>query len=112
MNVSTLLVIFAILFMHWIGDFVLQSRDMATNKSTSNKWLLFHCVAYMLPLMIFGVPYAIVNGVLHFFVDYVTSRMTSERWKENKIHDFFVIVGFDQFIHTVTLILTYVLIIG
>jgi hypothetical protein len=36
----------------------------------------------------------------------VTSRITSRLWQEEREHDFFVVVGFDQLIHQVTLAAT------
>lgn len=103
MSVLTLL---AVVWLHVIADFILQSDYVARNKSKSNKVLLQHVAIYSLPFMILGIPYAIVNAVLHFAVDYVTSRMTSKLYSEGKVHWFFVVIGIDQAIHMSCLILT------
>ncbi len=105
---------------------------MAQNKSTSNKWLGAHVLtycfvfwgAYIIWLLAgglvsshFGVDlphfgtasfgaFILLNGVLHFCTDWVTSRCSKHFWEKKDIHNFFVAIGFDQFIHGVTLILT------
>jgi len=112
MGVGALLVILSLLFLHWLGDFVLQSHKMATNKSTSNKWLGLHCLTYMVPFILIGFKYALVNGMIHFCVDYVTSRKTAKLYAKGDIHNFFVVVGLDQMLHYFTLITTYALMIG
>jgi hypothetical protein len=95
-----------ILFLHWIGDFILQSDWMAKNKSKSNKALLIHTSVYCLPLFIFGWKFALINMILHTITDYFSSRVSSKLYAKNEIHWFFVVVGLDQFIHTACLILT------
>lgn len=110
----TLLIIY-ILFIHFIGDFVLQTNEMATQKSTSMAWLTLHIEAYASAMFVLTLPvlgfsnaiiYTIVNSLAHFLVDAVTSRITSYYWKQNRTHAFFVTIGADQFIHFATLILT------
>lgn len=108
--------ILVILFAHWIADFVLQSHNMAVNKSKSNYWLSMHVLTYtatitgIVGLYIIALTtsfidpvkiavWAIVNGALHWATDYVTSRINSKLWAEGRTHDFFVMVGFDQLIH-------------
>lgn len=43
----------------------------------------------------------------HIATDAITSRINSKLWAAKKVHWFFVSVGFDQWIHFVTLILVY-----
>jgi len=95
-----------VLIGHWIADFICQSDYMARNKSSSNKALGLHILAYTLVMSVFGIKFALVNGAIHFVVDYMTSRITKKLWAKQDVHNFFVVIGFDQLIHTVTLLLT------
>jgi len=97
----------AVLFLHFVGDFILQTDRMALNKSKSNTWLTAHIGAYsILITIVFGPVYAAVNAILHFCTDYVTSRITSYLWKKEERHWFFVTIGADQLIHALCLLWT------
>ena len=85
--------------MHWFADFVLQTDKQAKNKSSSNYFLSMHLLTYTLAMLPLGVRYAVLNGLLHFVVDYCTSRATKHFYKKGDIHNFFVVVGLDQAIH-------------
>lgn len=104
----------ALLALHWIADFVMQSHWQASNKSKSNIALAHHVITYTaflgvaVPGIFFRVDlpaaiFVLVNGVLHFGTDYVTSRITSKLYAKQDWHNFFVVVGFDQLIHQFTL---------
>ena len=104
-----------ILFMHWVADFLCQSRWMADNKSKSYVPLLVHCLVYTLVLsMGLGwlmpipvlLPFLALNFGLHMATDAVTSRITRYFWERNWIHPFFAMIGFDQFLHVTSLIVT------
>jgi hypothetical protein len=104
-------VIYLVLFLHFIADFVLQTDAMAKGKSSSNRWLGLHIMVYTAPFLVLGWKYALVNGASHFAIDWCTSRMTSRLWKAGRVHDFFVVIGFDQFLHVAILIATMPLIV-
>ena len=124
----SLTLIFSIIVIHWVADFVLQTHWQASNKSKNNYALLMHVSTYTVTwLFAFGfwLVYGnqtmdIINGqigievfwffpitfVLHFITDYITSRINSILWKRGDIHNFFVSIGFDQVLHYVQLFLT------
>lgn len=107
-----------ILFAHWISDFVFQSDKMAINKSKSFYWLTFHVLAYgsgmlffmLMTMTIFSsssiLLYILINSIAHFCTDAVTSRITSYLYSKGDRHNFFVVIGLDQLIHTATLLWT------
>lgn len=111
-------IVLTIAFVHWVADFIKQTDEMAKGKSTSNYWLGKHILAYTLwtllawPLLLsFSLqqllPWVILNGALHFVVDYFTSRASSKLYQKGDIHNFFVVVGFDQFLHLACLLLSF-----
>ena len=91
--------VFIIIWLHFIADFILQSTDMGTKKSSDIKWLITHCAVYTLPFVIMGWKFALITGLLHFCVDFVTSKITSYFWKREEVHWFFVTIGWDQAVH-------------
>jgi hypothetical protein len=112
----------ALLFYHWVGDFVLQTEYQARNKS-KNFWALFrHVSTYTATIGLaswglFGLEQAstfyfiAINGLCHYLTDYCTSRLSARFRAEGDTHSFFVVIGFDQFIHQLTLAMTIVFLI-
>ncbi len=123
-------IILWILFAHWIADFIFQTHEESINKSKSNYWLSLHVIKYSnivtllwFPFIIFYsnikagkefsymISYALlimlITFITHWITDYFTSRWTSKLYTKGDIHNFFVVVGLDQFIHFTTLFLTY-----
>jgi hypothetical protein len=111
-----------IMFSHWIADFLCQTTWMSMNKSKNILALFSHGLVYtgMLIYLVFMVGgrmigtlgledvlyFGVANGILHFCVDGVSSTITSYLWKKEKIHNFFCVIGLDQFVHFVTLYVT------
>jgi hypothetical protein len=111
------LFLFFLLLSHWYLDFELQDNEMALQKSDNNKVLAKHCLIYAGPLSLAFLTLSITAGIVsfvvlfvsHFAIDYVTARMNKKFWLNNKRHEFFVMVGFDQYLHQgVLLFLTYI----
>lgn len=105
-KVIGLWLVIAIVWSHYFADFVCQTDEMAKNKSKSNWWLTAHILVYSALLVPLGLKYAIVNGAIHWCVDWVTSRINAKSWADGKVHRFFNGVGADQAIHYTTLFLT------
>jgi hypothetical protein len=116
-----------LLFMHWIADFVFQDDKTALNKSENNKVLAAHCGIYSIAMACTVFPLFcwfsnapltttfIFFGLMfisHFGIDYITARANKKLWLNNQRHWFFVMVGFDQFLHIATIIWFYFLVIS
>ena len=103
------------LLVHWVADFVLQTSHMALRKSTSNYYLGMHVTVYTVTTIVaWWLLFLIVElhatswqyleagiaiFVMHFITDYITSRITGKYYKAQKNHEFFVTIGFDQWLH-------------
>lgn len=115
MNYALLFAFLWLLAVHFIGDFVLQSHWMSINKSKRNDALAGHVAIYTVTLGLGAAPLMILwhsmwwatwivgNGLAHFATDYITSRINARLWTKQRVHDFFVGVGADQLIHSLTL---------
>lgn len=111
--------ILGILFVHWFADFVLQTDSQAKGKSKEWGPLLAHTLNYSVVWLLLSMGYAGITGCkeilffapitffCHTITDYITSRENAKLWEKNKVHDFFVCIGFDQWLHYVQLFLTY-----
>lgn len=102
-----LLDIIAIVWLHAIGDFVFQTRYLARNKSTSHWALAGHCALYAIPLFFISWQFAIINGILHYPVDYISSQLTTYYHKQENESMFFNVIGIDQAVHFTIMLLTY-----
>ena len=123
-----LVVVLVILFSHWVADFVMQTDEQAKNKSSSNMWLLKHVISYFLWMLIVAgnlfrgfeltlpnnqfIEWLLMNTILHFVVDYITSRVSKKLYEKGDVHNFFVVIGFDQFLHVSCLLVTFQYLIG
>jgi len=101
---ATLMLIF---FVHWFADWFSQPRFIGNNKS-KNVWILgLHVMIYTLFMTIFGWKFALVNGAIHFVVDFISSKLTTIFYRNQKWWAFFTTIGFDSYIHHITLLVTY-----
>lgn len=124
---TTYLILSYLMLLHFIGDFLLQSREMGTKKSEELRWLIAHVGTYGSVLFIGAVPiishvvflpvtfFLIVIGV-HAVQDWFIWRVyklsvvkrgfgsSFEYWKDKW---FYTTIGFDQLLHVITIILAY-----
>ena len=113
-----------ILMFHFCGDFLAQTDWMAIHKSANwglNEAMSWHITSYALTfivgMMVTGLPgpvawWIALNSVAHYATDAVTSNATSYLWKRNERHWFFAVIGLDQLIHVLTLLITWHWIVG
>lgn len=111
--------IYIILIINYIADFLLQSREIATKKSKSLPALLKHvstlgifmfvtlAICYKFENLYGVFAFSMVNMLLHGITDFFTSKWTSHLYKNEKIKQFFDVIGFDQLIHVITILMTY-----
>lgn len=109
-------VLLLIVWVHWFADFVCQTDYMALNKSSDDQWLSFkalglHVLVYSIFFIWLGVIFTIVNLLLHYAIDYFSSRAMKKAWIEEKRNKFFILLGFDQALHMTCLIGTYYLLV-
>lgn len=102
-------------FIHFLGDFVLQSDWMAKNKAKRFDALVIHVLVYGLTLTLLCpwmfwhcwpqindsaiAQFLILNTLAHGTTDLITSRLSSLCWEHGQVHWFFVVIGFDQWLH-------------
>ena len=94
-------------FIHFVADFLFQTEWMAQNKSKSLFPLAVHCTVYGLFFIAFGWLFALVTTGLHFVVDFFTSKLTHYLWDKGEVRQFFIVIGLDQLIHTLSILLVY-----
>lgn len=102
---------------HFIADFLCQTRTMATNKSKSLYWLTIHVLCYTtvttLCWIYFNIDLKVILSIwlvtfsTHWLTDFTTSKFTTYFYLKNNMFGFFSIIGLDQLIHAITLLITY-----
>jgi len=106
-----------LLISHFIGDFVLQSRKIATTKSSKLSSLSIHLVILFLSLipvtLLSKLPiyipfiYCILHGLQDWFIwrgykKLYTIRKSPPPYYED--HLFYTTIGLDQLLHTIILL--------
>lgn len=125
MNLESLIACISIVVLHFVADFLFQDEKWAVNKSHSIKALTLHVTMYTSIWFLFCNFYCIATGnykmfflvpitfILHWIVDYFTSKVTSRLYAEKKFGSstpnlgFFSMIGFDQVLHYTQLFLTF-----
>ena len=108
-SVDNLILAFSI---HYVADFLVQTQWQAENKSKNMTALVRHVASYSLcfaPFMYImpqnGVQFFLANALFHFMTDFITSKASSSAYKEGNMKAFWGVIGFDQLIHHVTIML-------
>lgn len=109
-----------ILLIHFLADFALQTHEQATKKSTSVFHLHQHVMTYSLTWLFSiwvwttsiesAIIFWLITYLAHFATDFITSRTSKKYFDEQDYHNGFVVIGADQVLHYVQLILTFILI--
>ncbi|MGI9422511.1 MAG: DUF3307 domain-containing protein [Hyphomicrobiaceae bacterium] len=116
LELSTINQVAVLLVTHWVGDFLLQTSWMATQKSRNLNALLAHVVTYTIVLSVAAVVlfgqtetagwFIIANAALHLVTDFLTSRVSAKYYDAKNMRAFFVMVGLDQLFHLLALVYT------
>lgn len=124
MSTQTLIIVLLLLLIHWIGDFLSQNDWQAINKSKSWLALLSHTGLYTITMGVFMnlfdflglfthkytysiLIFIVIMFTTHTIIDYTSSRITSKLYKKGNMRTFFDVIGFDQFMHYLTIFLAY-----
>jgi len=122
-----------LLVIHFVADFLLQSREMGKKKSSDPHYLFQHLaiqyacfMVVLLPFAEHPVYFALANAALHGIIDWNIWRLykaaaymrikkypqhplltnnQAEPWKFWEDHWFYATIGFDQLLHGLTLVL-------
>lgn len=116
----SLWIVFAIIIIHYIADFIVQTDWQAKNKSKSWEALLNHTFIYSAIfglIMCFILPvesnkhlptyFFLITFICHTIIDYFTSRWVKKSFEKQDYHLGFVKIGFDQILHYTQLLLTF-----
>lgn len=115
--------IILILLSHWVSDFILQSNWMSTNKSKSFPVLIAHTLTYSVAMCVMitiltefnmlidkyvysYILFLLIMFITHTIIDFITSKINSKLWDKNEVHWFFTSIGFDQWLHYLTIFIT------
>ncbi len=118
-----LILLTALTIKHFVFDFLYQPPYQWKNKGTYGHWGgLVHSGQHMVatfiillfftnPLIALGVSF--LEFVIHYHMDYlkmVTNRVKG--WTATTHNEFWILVGFDQLVHSMTYILIVFLVFG
>jgi len=86
---------------HLLGDFTFQTNRIAENKNKYYTWNLLHTTIVTLCMLVCSIPFGhfiyvlvILNGGLHFIIDYIKSKLPHK----NPAYDLFYFIS-DQCLH-------------
>jgi hypothetical protein len=105
--------IISLLFAHFLGDWFLQSRTIALNKSKNFNYMVLHmmlvagpiylvAISYDVPVMVawlFSFIYSCIHGIQDFLIWRIVPiilKVKVEYWEDKKFYD---LIAVDQFLH-------------
>ena len=111
--------IIVLVLLHILGDFFLQGTKLSKRKRFHLPALMEHTSIYTLTFLILspvllsltfiqGVVFSLLNGFLHFCIDYITGIMKKKYWQVDE-DKYFTAIGLDQTLHIIILIVTYLM---
>ncbi len=114
-----------LLFVHVIADFVLQRHEISINKHNNLIYLCTHAFEYAMILLIGAsllvliqprhfvdimisrlYVFVAVNAITHLMIDFCTSKLCHMFYAKQDLHNHYVVIGFDQFLHQSIIIIT------
>lgn len=126
MEIATIIGLF---ILHYIGDFLLQNEYMATNKSKSLAALTLHVAIYTFTLfggvVLMNVAnykptysflwFGLLTFTFHFITDFISSKINANLYQKKLyygIPGFFPMLGLDQLLHYIQIIVCYNILIS
>lgn len=118
MHSTDISIVLWLMSFHYVADFILQTDWQARNKWTDNVALTRHVFFYSIAMAWSAaflnftfehwLAWVLLTGLLHWWTDWATSRVSHHFFARNDFHTGFVVVGLDQLIHlTCLLIVSY-----
>jgi uncharacterized membrane protein len=108
-----------LIVLHFVADFLLQSREMGKRKSSDYKYLFAHLfIQFIIFLPFIGVQLSLLNAAIHGIIDkniwnlyklfvvwnYNLDSESGKSFKYWEDHWFFTTIGLDQSLHMITLV--------
>lgn len=59
-----------LMVLHFVADFILQSREMGKKKSSELKWLAYHLAIQFTVFCLVGWKFALANALIHGVIDW------------------------------------------
>lgn len=115
-NMEILTILTLLVFKHLVVDFVLQREYQWRNKGTYGhlggiEHAGLHALGTVIVLMFFvpmpvAMALGVLDGLIHYHIDWAKMRINEDMgWKPDTHPEFWILLGLDQFLHTMTYIL-------
>lgn len=100
-------IIILIFWLHFIAEFCTQSVYMSVIKGREFIELLPHCILYSIPFIFIGWKFALIVGLCHMPIDYITFTLTSYYFRKECGKCFYIVFGINQALHMTIIMLIY-----